>query len=120
MTQPKLIDEQPLLCIDPHGPMEVRKPYNSQYEHNKFELPYTAKAGSRRDPAFPHWISYENVGDGIPLSEMDEYLEEYENGEEYQDYLQKYFGMVKCIDWNVGKLIKALKSSGIEEDTIVV
>ena len=100
--------------------MEVRKPYNTRYEHLNFELPYTATSGSRRDPAFPNWINYENVGDGIPLSEMDEFLEEYGNGEEYQNYLKKYFGMVKCIDNNVGKLIQVLKNSEIEEDTIVV
>ena len=100
--------------------MEVRKPYNNMYEHLKFELPYTAKAGLRKDPAIPNWIDLNKLGKDVPLSEIDEYLEEYEKGNFYQDVMKKYFGMVKCIDDNVGKLLRFLRDAGLEEDTIVV
>ena len=85
-----------------------------------FELPYTAKAGLRKDPAIPNWIDLNKLGKGVPLSEMDEYIEEYENGKFYQNFMKKYFGMVKCIDYNVGKLLGYLRDAGLEEDTIVV
>jgi arylsulfatase A-like enzyme len=34
--------------------------------------------------------------------------------------MARYFGMVKCIDDNVGKILDALRSAGVLEDTIVV
>jgi arylsulfatase A-like enzyme len=103
---------------DPHGPMEVRQPYQDMYKHMKFNLPYTARAAVRKNPAPPDW-NYHDHGD-VPLNETDAYLDNYENGEFFQSYLQQYFGMVKCIDDNVGKLLKFLDKSGIDKETIIV
>ena len=57
----------------------------------------------------------------VTLNEAEEYLLEFQDSRMFQKYLQQYFGMVKCIDDNVGKLMSYLKESGIEEeDTIIV
>jgi uncharacterized sulfatase len=37
-----------------------------------------------------------------------------------QDEMQQYFGMVKCIDDNVGHLLNYLKEAGLDRNTIVV
>lgn len=45
---------------------------------------------------------------------------DYENSQNYQVHLQQYFGMVKCIDDNIGKLLDFLDNEGLKDDTIVV
>jgi len=37
-----------------------------------------------------------------------------------QGKMQRYFGMVKCIDDNVGRILAFLEANGLEENTIVV
>ena len=105
---------------DPHAPNEVREPYESKYSDIDFELPYTAKAGLRREPALPNWVDLHKIGKEIPLEDVDEYIDEYENARHFQNLMQNYYGMVKCIDVNVAKVIKFLSDKGIEDDTIVV
>ena len=59
--------------------------------------------------------------DNVTLSEAEEYLLDYQDSNKFQRYLQQYFGMVKCIDDNVGQLMNYLKEAGIDgEDTIIV
>ncbi|AQQ09936.1 Choline-sulfatase [Sedimentisphaera cyanobacteriorum] len=88
---------------DPHGPDKVRSPYNKMYDKDKFEEPRTLDAGKN----LPGWLSKgKNWTDGFTESQR--------NG------LAEYFGMVKCIDDNVGKILAYLKRTGLEENTIVV
>jgi arylsulfatase A-like enzyme len=80
----------------PHGPDLVREPYNSMYSKCKFALPHTM---SKPHEDAPSWAKPET------------------NSNNTQG---KYHGMVKCIDDNVGKILKALKKNGIIDNTIVV
>ena len=41
-------------------------------------------------------------------------------GNDIHEYLRLYYGMVSQIDYNVGRLLEALESRGLDEDTIVV
>ncbi len=86
------------------------------FKDRYFEVPYTAKTAYSYNPAAPGW----NFFDDIPLKEVDEFLKDYETGNYWQDHMQQYYGMVKCIDDNIGKLMFAIKNKGIDEDTIVV
>jgi arylsulfatase A-like enzyme len=83
---------------DPHGPNTVRAPYDTMFDGVKFEDPKTMHHPQK---LVPKW------GRG-------------QIGRLNQDSMQDYFGMVKCIDDNLGKLIAALKSEGLLENTIVV
>ena len=103
---------------DPHPPNQARQPYEDMYKHMHFNLPQSAKIAVRRDPAPPLWNYHEH--DGVSLSDTEEYLKEYEDANRYQNHLQQYFGMVKCIDDNVGKLLDYLEGAGIHNETIVV
>ena len=47
---------------------------------------------------------------------MDEYIIAYQNDTQYQKYLQRYFGMVKCIDDNMGQLLDFLDNEGLSDD----
>ena len=83
---------------DPHGPNTVRAPYNSMYEHFVFEKPYTH--GAEVDD-LPSW------------------------GKKAKNTIRpkaiaNYWGMVKCIDDNVGKIVSYLEESDLLDNTIVV
>lgn len=115
-------EEQPFAYVlsipDPHAPNQVRSPYDAMYKDVHFNLPETAKTAVTKNPAPPAW-NYHDHSD-IPVDEADEYLNSYENGSFYQNHLQQYWGMVKCIDDNVGKLLNYLNNTGLEQDTIIV
>ncbi|MHC4889318.1 MAG: sulfatase family protein [Planctomycetota bacterium] len=83
---------------DPHGPNTVRPPYDTMYNHLKFEKPRTA---NKSDQNLPSWAK--KAKRTIP-----------------NQALARYFGMVKCIDDNVGKILNALRRHDLIENTIVV
>lgn len=82
---------------DPHGPNTVRPPYDTMFASLKFEQPRSAFG-----PA-----------DGQPACAAPPAKPRLEN-------MSHYFGMVKCIDDNVGKILAALRAAGVAEQTIVV
>lgn len=84
---------------DPHSANLVRSPYNTMYEHFTFQQPKTALKDTSYLPIWSH-------GSNIPQDQMED--------------MAQYFGMIKCIDDNVGKIIKTLSESGILEKTIVI
>lgn len=83
---------------DPHGPNSVRPPYDTMYEHLEIEKPYTF---DKPEESVPGWGEKQkkNFSDA---------------------YIRKYFGMVKCIDDNVGKILTCLSRNRILDKTIVV
>jgi arylsulfatase A-like enzyme len=121
MEKAKSLD-QPFAYVlsipDPHAPNEVRQPYEDMYKDMHFELPRTAKMAVRKNPAAPVWNYHEHLN--VKLDDADKYLRNYENNIKYQNHMQQYFGMVKCIDDNVGKLLDYLTNEGIDQETIVV
>ncbi len=84
---------------DPHGPNSVRAPYDTMYSDLPFQLPKTA---TKPDTNLPSWAKKAGAA------------------KMKTDLMAKYFGMVKCIDDNVGKLLKTLDTLGLAENTIVV
>jgi len=80
---------------DPHGPDTVRPPYDTMFKHQKYSQPRSAK---KSDKALPSWGQ--------------------KNNSKYNQ--SGYYGMVKCIDDNVGKILKFLEENSLLERTIVV
>jgi arylsulfatase A-like enzyme len=80
---------------DPHGPDTVRAPYDMMFKDQKYRTPRTFDPGARR---VPNWGKGDAGFNGMAL----------------------YYGMVKCIDDNVGKILGALRKNGVIENTIVV
>ena len=102
---------------DPHPPKRVRPPFSTMYDHFNFTLPYTAKAAARFDPASPKWSWHEFKN--TPSNDTEKHLEDYQNDYFYQNSMRKYFGMVKCIDVNIGKLLSYLEDAGLDENTVI-
>ncbi|MFI3285115.1 MAG: sulfatase-like hydrolase/transferase [Rikenellaceae bacterium] len=87
---------------DPHSPDISREPYTTQYKELDAQAPTTmATYGS---PQRAGWA----VGG------------KNESGEFSQHSVREYFGMVKCIDDNVGRILDYLDDNGLTENTIVV
>lgn len=83
---------------DPHGPNTVRPPYDHQFDDLRFQAPRTYQTGI---PA-PKWM---NDGKHPVFRGAD---------------MSKYFGMVKCIDDNIGRLVERLEATGQLDNTLIV
>jgi uncharacterized sulfatase len=92
-----------LALPDPHGPNTVRAPYDTMYDHLTFQQPVTMRKVLAALQNRPGWVTGSNAVKMLS-----------------QTTLSKYFGMVHCIDDNVGKILRFLEKNELTEDTIVV
>ncbi len=83
---------------DPHGPNSVRAPYDTMFEQLAIKRPHTFDKSAESTPGWGAKQKKNFAG----------------------AYIQKYFGMVKCIDDNVGKILDCLRKHDILDNTIVV
>ena len=81
---------------DPHGPDTVRAPYDTKYKGQTYEKPTTYDLDER---SIPQW--------GEPAKKTG-------FGQ------SKYYGMVKCIDDNIGRLMEKLKAEKLMDKTMIV
>ena len=80
---------------DPHGPDTVRPPYDTMYAGQTYEQPRTFDKPTEN---LPSW--------GQPSGGF--------------GGMAKYYGMVKCIDDNVGRILQVLRQTGLMDNTMVV
>jgi arylsulfatase A-like enzyme len=113
--------DQPFAMVlsipDPHGPNNVRPPFRNRYNYD-FEYPPSGISAIRKDPAPPKWNNIDH--EEIDVNDAEQYISDYEKSDEWQEYMRQYFGMVACIDENVGKLLSFLTTRGIDDNTIIV
>ncbi len=81
---------------DPHGPDTVRAPYDTMYDDSVVVKPRTYDKAAHQIPAW-----------GKPQRKCP-----------YR--MASYHGMVKCIDDNVGRLIRHLREKGLYDRTMVI
>ncbi|MDT0551842.1 sulfatase-like hydrolase/transferase [Urechidicola vernalis] len=89
---------------DPHGPDQVRAPYDTMYKDMKFEVPLSATKSKEQ---IPGWVNLNGKKNIVKEAKL-------------QRGLTNYFGMVKNIDDNVGRILSYLKENNLEDNTIVV
>jgi len=80
---------------DPHGPDTVRPPYDTMFQDQQYQTPRTF---DKPQEAVPNWAR--PAGRFLDMS--------------------SYYGMVKCIDDNVGKILQTLRDANLLKTTIVV
>jgi uncharacterized sulfatase len=95
-----------LALPDPHGPNTVREPYDSMYDHLVFKQPVTMRKVLATLRNQPGWMSTEGGKNLVKKIN--------------QESMANYFGMVRCIDDNIGKILSFLKSNQLDQNTIVV
>lgn len=89
---------------DPHGPDQVRAPYDTMYTHFTFAEPRTMHTPQGvKDPLWVNKKGKKNSASKIK-----------------QKGMAQYYGMVKCIDDNVGRLLAFLEENKLDKNTIVV
>jgi len=101
-------DREKPFCVmlslpDPHGPNQVRAPYDTMYADIHFEDPRTMHPSPEETPGWLMLNGKKNSGKKVN-----------------QKAMAQYFGMVKCIDDNVGRILSYLKENNLEENTIVI
>lgn len=96
--------DKPFCCLlsipDPHGPNIVRPPYDKMYGEMKFKRPNSALSNVER---MPSWSVKSN------RTIIDS-----------PNAMSQYFGMVKCIDDNVGRLCNFLRNEGLFDNTVII
>ncbi len=80
---------------DPHGPDTVRAPYDTMFSEQEYQKPTTF---DKSEEGLPQWGKFQRGG--------------------YNQSM--YYGMVRCIDDNIGRLVNQLRDDGILEKTIIV
>ncbi|MBB6463518.1 sulfatase-like hydrolase/transferase [Flammeovirga kamogawensis] len=93
---------------DPHTPNLVRAPYNDMYNKKNFHLPTTYSTTALRGTEYPKWVS-----------QKQRFKEGYDSTKLIVD-ISRYHGAVKCIDDNVGRIIKKLEDEDLLDNTIIV
>lgn len=99
-------DKEKAFCLmvsipDPHDGNVVRAPYNTMYSDLHFDTPLSMQKALEEKP---NWVKDgSNSITSIP-----------------QEAFTQYYGMVKCIDDNVGELMTFLEQKGLKENTIVI
>jgi arylsulfatase A-like enzyme len=85
---------------DPHGPNTVRAPYDSMYADVKVPIPATLKKVLAKTPAWGRSA-------GVTAAQL-------------RKSMPLYFGMVKCIDDNLGRLLTTLRERDLIDRTIII
>ncbi len=91
---------------DPHTPDAAREPYKSMYKDMPVEAPFTMAPEYVSQK--PGWGKSTNKDDKNEAKEFD------------KRSLREYFGMVSCIDDNVGRILKFLDDNDLTDNTIIV
>ena len=96
-----------LAYLAPHDPRTMPDEFREMYDPEKIELP----------PNFQ-----EIIDTNYPLMvHRDEHLAAYPREEkEIKRHIAEYFAMITHLDFEIGRLLDALKESGEEENTIIV
>lgn len=96
-------EAKPFLAVvsypDPHGPNTVRPPYDHRFDNLPFRAPRTYRTGL---PA-PKWLSGAKKHPVFRGEDM-----------------SRYFGMVQCLDDNIGRLLDRMKSADCLNNTLVI
>ena len=98
---------------DPHAPYLVREPYASMYAPEKMKIPDSFIQEPRNDN-FLYWESREKADKKSGKTEYETIRENLRFDK------SQYFGEIKCIDDNVGKVVNYLKKKRLYDNTIIV
>lgn len=86
---------------DPHGPNTVRQPYAQMYADVEVPIPASLRKTKAQTP------KWAKTARGLTPKRL-------------RKLMPPYYGMVKCIDDNVGRILQALEKNQLLDNTIVV
>ncbi|HWL51025.1 MAG TPA: sulfatase-like hydrolase/transferase [Chthoniobacteraceae bacterium] len=103
-------DERPFLCflsmIAPHGPFSPPAPYDRMYDPASLTLFPRSEGELEGKPAeFVRWVTQNR---------------KYVTDAELREFLAITYGLVSLADDTVGRLVAALKTAGVYDNTVIV
>lgn len=87
----------------PHAFWVAPEPYYSMYDRNKVPIP----PSYNQCPQLYESSIARRLGKLLGIDGM-------------REYIAIYYGMVSMVDWNVGRLLQAMRELGIEDKTLVI
>jgi arylsulfatase A-like enzyme len=87
---------------DPHGPNTVRAPYDTMYAGAKVPIPRSIQKTREQTPQWGGRAGPRLTADTV------------------RSIMPKYYGMVKCLDDNVGRILEALRKQDALDHTVIV
>ncbi|MBD0401982.1 PKD domain-containing protein [Flammeovirga sp. EKP202] len=111
------IDAENPFCLmisipDPHTPNHSAPEYHDWCRNVNFTAPYTYDLTYDIEGSRPNWADKQNNNDVHPESDR------YSSFDEF--YMQEYWGMVKAVDDNIGKMLQLLEDKGQLDNTIII
>jgi uncharacterized sulfatase len=99
---------------DPHPPFTVKPKYDSMFPKESMELPKTF-----HEKNLPVWAEKMRLNEDVKtegVSGEDDPRRE----EIFRERKSQYLGMVKCIDDNVGRILRTLRELQILDNTLII
>lgn len=93
----------------PHSPYIIQEKYWDRYNHDEIDMPAVPPIPVEEMDALSRWIHYAHGGDLNTVTE-----------EHVRNARHAYYGMISYIDDKVGNVIRVLRETGQDENTIVV
>lgn len=93
----------------PHSPYVTSSRYWDLYDHAEIDLPAVPPIPVEEMDTLSRWIHFAHGGDLNNVSE-----------EHVRNARHAYYGMISCIDEKVGNLRRALRETGLDQNTLVV
>ncbi len=93
----------------PHSPYVTTKQYWQRYCHNKIEMPAVSEIPLDKKDRLSWNLHFCQGRDECQVNEQ-----------QIRNARHAYFGMISYIDDKVGRLLKVLHESGLDDDTIVI
>ena len=108
---------------DPHSPYTVRSPYDTMYPPEKMQLPPSYVGDPESLLPYERGLFRASQRDIKRFYQDGEYREQFKpttREETLKVIISQYYGMISCIDENVGRLMGVLDELGLRENTIVI
>lgn len=96
----------------PHSPLIAPKQFFDRYNVDALQLPVDFAARPTVPAGFP--------AASVRAINADLFIDRDASAKEAKEMIRAYLACVSYVDWNVGRILTALKETGLSNDTIVV
>ena len=93
----------------PHSPYITTREYWDRYDHDDIDLPTVPEIPLEQQDKMSEWLYYAHGGD---LHDV--------HDEHIRNARHAYYGMTSYVDDKVGHIMKTLRETGLDENTIVI
>lgn len=93
----------------PHPPFVISKDYWDRYRHEEVDMPLVPAIPPAQLDVYSHWLHIAHGGDKHTITD-----------EHVRNARHAYYGMISYIDDKVGRILNALKETGLDANTLVV